>query len=308
MSVRTMNHLFCFLHIPDTSVENSTCNLSIYLMWCREPLPPKKVTVSNKDTRPKKRHCSSDHDDEKRARKKESNINPHEEFLATACCIARCINVFCLALQQHDAAENGELSEDEDSQVSREKQLSKISSKVQERYKRNYAQLLQLAPSLKPLLGNPWKASELNTIIKKMDATISATHSDDTSHLKSQIGHYAAFNTKDHPIYLAIYDRSSSWTHLGINHPVLVQFLCLVRELGRFSEDADKALKDIQCSKVNLTTFMLPAFLWAGDPPGQDYNNNNMFEGMFDGYLLERVHFGISAKNTWSKIDGAFNC
>ncbi|KAG1846636.1 hypothetical protein F4604DRAFT_1936308 [Suillus subluteus] len=314
-----------------------------------EPLPQKKV--SNKDTRPKKRRCSSDHDDEKRARKKESNIDPHEEFLAAARCIARCIDVFCLALQQRDAAENSELSEDEDAQVCREKRLSKISSKVQERYKRNYARLLQLTPSLKPLLGDTQKASELNIIIKKMDATISATRSDDTSRLKSQIGHYAAFNTKDHPIRPAIYDGSGLRTHLGINHPVLARFLCPVRELERFSEDADKALKDIQCGKVNLTAFALPAFLWAGDPPGQDYDDDNMFEGMFDGYLLERtmrhiftspssayggetratrtcnaalhdmttveaahiaygclqVRFGISAKNAWSEIDGAFN-
>ncbi|KAG2124583.1 uncharacterized protein EDB93DRAFT_1098524, partial [Suillus bovinus] len=117
-----------------------------------------------------------------------------------------------------------------------------------------------------------------------MDATISATRSEDTSRLKSQIGHYAAFSTKGHPIHPAIYDGSGSRTHLGINHPVLARFLCPVRELGRFSEDADKALKDIQCGKVNLTAFDLPAFLWAGDPPGQDYDDDNMFEGMFDGY------------------------
>lgn len=68
-------------------------------------------------------------------RKKESNIDPHEEFLAAARCIARCIDVFCktkqlinvgLALQQRDAVENGELSEDEDAQVCREKRLSKM--------------------------------------------------------------------------------------------------------------------------------------------------------------------------------------
>jgi hypothetical protein len=73
-----------------------------------------------------------------------------------------------------------------------------------------------------------------------MDAIISLTHSDDTSCLKSQIGHYVAFNTKDYPICLAIYDGSGSNTHMCINHPVLAHFLCLVRELKSFSEDADK--------------------------------------------------------------------
>jgi len=68
-------------------------------------------------------------------RKKVFNIDPHEEFLATACCIARCIDVFCktkqlinvgLALQLCDAVENGELLEDEDAQVCHKKRLSKM--------------------------------------------------------------------------------------------------------------------------------------------------------------------------------------
>jgi hypothetical protein len=66
-----------------------------------------------------------------------------------------------------------------------------------------------------------------------MDATISATRSDDTSCLKSQIGHYAAFNIHSQ-IMPAIYDSTGSCTHLGSNHPVLAQFLCPVRELKEF--------------------------------------------------------------------------
>ncbi|KAG1775615.1 hypothetical protein EV702DRAFT_972636 [Suillus placidus] len=124
-----------------------------------------------------------------------------------------------------------------------------------------------------------------------MDAVISATRSDDTARLKSQIGHYAAFNTKDHPICPAIYDGSGSRTHMGFNHPVLARFLCPVRELKTFSDDADMALKNIQCGKIKVTAHALPAFLWAGDPPGSDYDDDNMFEGMFEGYLLERVSF-----------------
>lgn len=324
-------------------------------------VPPKKH--SKKATRPKKKHRSSD-DDEKRTRwvnsfptfwslimiwyrnKEADSIDPHEEFLAAARCIARCIDVFCktkqlisvgLALQQHDAAEH--VSEDEDLRATLDKRLSKMwvtfkfnhllnfllhhrSSKVKDRYRKNYAQLLELAPSLKTLLGDHRKTAELNVIIKKvsicaymriiytdfihqMDTVISATRSDDTSRLKSQIGHYAAFNTKDHPIRPAIYDGSGSRTHMGINHPVLARFLCPVRELKAFSEDADqwvfvskftschsnfeRALKNIQCGKVSLTASALPAFLWAGDPPGSNYDDDNMFQGMFEGYLLERV-------------------
>ncbi|KAG2126998.1 hypothetical protein BD769DRAFT_1387895 [Suillus cothurnatus] len=104
-----------------------------------------------------------------------------------------------------------------------------------------------------------------------------------------------------------------------------------------------RALRENQCGKVNSTAFALPAFLWAGDPPGQDYDDNNMFEGIFNGYLLEwtmrhiftspssayggemhATHTCITAlhnmttveaahiaygclQNTWSEIDVAFN-
>ena len=57
-----------------------------------------------------------------------------------------------------------------------------------------------------------------------------------------------------------------------------------------------RALKNIQGGKISLTADALPAFLWAGDVPGKYYDDDNMFEGMFDGYLLERVgvvFFGI---------------
>ncbi|KAG1760894.1 hypothetical protein EDD22DRAFT_780536 [Suillus occidentalis] len=121
-----------------------------------------------------------------------------------------------------------------------------------------------------------------------MDAAISATCSNDTSHLKGQIGHYAAFNCHS-PIMPPIYDGTGSRTHLGINHPILAQFLCPVRELKAFSEDADKAQKKLQNGKIRMTASALPAFLWPGDLPGKDYDDNNMFEGMFEGHLLERV-------------------
>ena len=78
-------------------------------------------------------------------------------------------------------------------------------------------------------------------MILQMDAAISATRSDDTSRLKSQIGHYATLDCRS-PIMPAIYDGTGSRTHLGINHPILAQFLCPVRELKAFSEDAAKCV------------------------------------------------------------------
>ncbi|KAG2109795.1 hypothetical protein BD769DRAFT_1674808 [Suillus cothurnatus] len=255
-----------------TSISSSSSSDSSSSSKSAVALPPKKISK-----RPKKRRRSSD--DEEKGVDKEPETDPHEEFIAAS---------RCLSLQQCDAAENGDVSEDEDIWASRDKRLSKMSPKIQDRYKRNYARLLQLAPSLKPLLGDPRKTSELNIIMRKMDATISATRSNDTSCLKGQIGHYAAFNLHS-PIMPPIYDGTGSRTHLGSNHPILTRFVCPVRELKEFSKDADKAQKKLQSGKIKMTASTLLAFLWAGDPPGEDYDDNNMFEGMFEGYLLERT-------------------
>ncbi|KAJ8593002.1 hypothetical protein M405DRAFT_811676, partial [Rhizopogon salebrosus TDB-379] len=59
-----------------------------------------------------------------------------------------------------------------------------------------------------------------------MEFAISGTHSDDSTHLKTHIGHYVA----PKPLYFhrVIHDGSSrlGQTHMGINYPVLAHFLC----------------------------------------------------------------------------------
>ncbi|KAG1801765.1 hypothetical protein EV424DRAFT_1545397 [Suillus variegatus] len=101
----------------------------------------------------------------------------HEEYLAAARCITRCVDMFCkidkvidigTLLKQCELADPGDLSEDEDDAARREKQLSKLSQKTQDRYQKNYKRLLELAPALKPLISgskDPKKASELRKII-----------------------------------------------------------------------------------------------------------------------------------------------
>ena len=37
----------------------------------------------------------------------------------------------------------------------------------------------------------------------------------------------------------------------------------------------------------------LPAFLWEGDPPGRNYNPEDMTDGIFKGYLPVRVCFSF---------------
>jgi hypothetical protein len=67
-----------------------------------------------------------------RSKKKDSDVDPHEEYLAAARCIARCVDMFCnidktidigMLLKQHELADG---SEDEDDVTRRDKKLSKM--------------------------------------------------------------------------------------------------------------------------------------------------------------------------------------
>jgi hypothetical protein len=67
-----------------------------------------------------------------RSKKKDSDVDPHEEYLAAARCIARCVDMFCnidktidigMLLKQHELAD---ASEDKDDITRRDKKLSKL--------------------------------------------------------------------------------------------------------------------------------------------------------------------------------------
>jgi hypothetical protein len=58
-----------------------------------------------------------------RLEKKEAKSDLHEEYLAAACCITQCVDIFCkidkvidigMLLKQHELADSGDLSKDED--------------------------------------------------------------------------------------------------------------------------------------------------------------------------------------------------
>jgi hypothetical protein len=72
-----------------------------------------------------------------------------------------------------------------------------------------------------------------------MESAISRTRSDDSTRLKTHIGHYVAPNQTDAAVSPPIHDGSNRRTHMGINHhPVLAHFLCPVGEIARFDGDS----------------------------------------------------------------------
>ncbi|KAG1717853.1 hypothetical protein EDB19DRAFT_1651982 [Suillus lakei] len=124
-----------------------------------------------------------------------------------------------------------------------------------------------------------------------MNTAISATRSDDAARLKSQIGHYAAPIPSDGGLKPAIYNGNPSQSHLGVNHPVLASFLCPVSQLTEFTQDPAEYVLFYIAGGILMTANDFPTFLWSGNPPGCDYDDEAMTEGLFQGYLIERVSF-----------------
>ncbi|KAG2116939.1 hypothetical protein DEU56DRAFT_704880, partial [Suillus clintonianus] len=120
---------------------------------------------------------------------------------------------------------------------------------------------------------------------------ISATHSDDAARLKSQIGHYVAPIPSDGGLKPAIYNGNPSRLHLGVNHPVLASFLCPVSQLTEFTRDPAEGQKKLASRGILMTANDFPAFLWSGNPPGCDYDDEAMTESLFQGYLIEHISF-----------------
>ncbi|KAG2116899.1 hypothetical protein BD769DRAFT_1313100, partial [Suillus cothurnatus] len=114
------------------------------------------------------------------------------------------------------------------------------------------------------------------------------TRSDDSTRLKLQISKYVALNPAKDPVSPPIDDGSGQRTHMGINHPVLARFLCPIGEITRFQDDPKATINRMQAGKIELTADAFPAFLWKGDPPGADYDPDNMMDGFLEGFTLER--------------------
>ena len=48
--------------------------------------------------------------------------------------------------------------------------------------------------------------------------------------------------------------------------------------------------KKLQDGRIKMDAGALPTFLWTGNPPGRNFNEDDMLSGLFRGDLLLRVH------------------
>jgi hypothetical protein len=52
--------------------------------------------------------------------------------------------------------------------------------------------------------------------------------------------------------------------------------------------------KKLASAGIRLTANDFPAFLWSGNPPGCDYDDDAMMDGLLQGYLIEHVSFSFN--------------
>ncbi|KAH7884198.1 hypothetical protein F5I97DRAFT_2047764 [Phlebopus sp. FC_14] len=262
-----------------------------------------------------------------------------QDCVMVARAITRCIDMFCnidkvikviLYLQEEEAAENSNLEEDEDGHICRKSYLQTFSERTITRYKRTFNLIVSLVPNIKCIINDPSKACQLRKVTKKMNETIKATRSDDAARLRDKMTYYAAPNPSVAGISPPI-PPGSSKTQMGFNHVFLASLLCPIESVSSFISDPPGTLARLQSGQIEVTAQEFPAFLWEDN--GKNYNPENMFDGLFRGYLLERVirhiftgpstslgegsrstpyacvqaRHGISSTNRWSEVDGLFN-
>ncbi|KAG2033985.1 hypothetical protein BDR03DRAFT_837036, partial [Suillus americanus] len=113
--------------------------------------------------------------------------------------------------------------------------------------------------------------------------------SEDASHLKPVIGQYAAYDPDDKDLDPPICANNQwSRTKMGINHPQLTRMFCPVKHLGEYLKDPIAECQKLQDGDIKMCTLVWPAMVYSGKIAGENFNPQQVQNGLFEGYLLER--------------------
>ncbi|KAG6369478.1 hypothetical protein JVT61DRAFT_14370 [Boletus reticuloceps] len=260
-----------------------------------------------------------------------------DNYVLAARTIARCIDLWCdvdkviktmRLLQQDEASKHGEFDEDDAEREVREECLRKISPEAREYSARTYYKIIQIAPSLRPIIEDPSKFAELTAICSKvvMNTDIKGTRSSDATHLKSSIPRYCLPNPYDPTSLSPPIINGKGRAEMGLNHPVLARWLCPADQLEAFDEDPEQARKillRVPCQwgpktfhhssgvkecRIARHIFLGPSH--AITPP--ERKNRSCNAVLNDVTTIEPEHiayarFGISSKDQWNEMDGNVN-
>ncbi|KAG2159037.1 uncharacterized protein EDB93DRAFT_1058951, partial [Suillus bovinus] len=143
----------------------------------------------------------------------------------------------CLLLEQEEAAEDGDETEEEQIKAARKKILDDCDELTRAWYKRTFEYVMGHAPYLETLIGRRKKREELTQLIGEMQNMINHTRSEDASCLRSRMGSYAAPNPDKDVVRPPITDNSKSRAQMGFNHAQLGKMLCPVKYLTDYIKD-----------------------------------------------------------------------
>ncbi|KAG1816573.1 hypothetical protein EV424DRAFT_1348185 [Suillus variegatus] len=225
-------------------------------------------------------------------------LTPREQCIHIARWIPRGLDMFCdlkqviqvcLLLDQEEAAEDGDETEEEQIRTARKKILADCDEITRARYKRTFEYVTEHAPYLGTLIGRRNKREELTQLIGEMQNMINHTCSEDASRLKSRMGSYAAPNPDKDVVHPPITDNSKSRAQMGFNHIQLGKMLCPAKYLADYIKDPHGMKSKFDSGSLKVTAALWPAYLYPGDIAGEDFDSEDILEGLFRGYLLERV-------------------
>ncbi|KAG1738252.1 hypothetical protein EDB19DRAFT_2025453 [Suillus lakei] len=225
-------------------------------------------------------------------------LTPQEQCIHIARWIPRGLDMFCnlkqviqmcLLLEQEEAAKDGDRMEEEHIKAAHRKILDGCDDLTRVWYKRTFEYVTEHAPYLGTLIGRRKKRKELTQLIGEMQNMINHTRSEDTSHLKSRMGSYAAPNPDKELICPPITDNSKNRAQMGFNHIQLGKMLCPTKYLANYIKDPHGMKAKFDSASLKVTAALWPAFLYPGNTVGEDFDPEDIIEGLFHGYLLEWV-------------------
>ncbi|KAI5985167.1 hypothetical protein EDD15DRAFT_2133482, partial [Pisolithus albus] len=111
--------------------------------------------------------------------------------------------------------------------------------------------------------------------------------SDDATRLKVHVGVYAAPNPLKAGLEPPL-STTGTRSVFGLNHPFLTKLLCPSSARKECASNPERTRQELLEGRIAMTANDLPLFLWSGDTPGCNIDDDNEYEDLFQGYYLER--------------------
>ncbi|EIW73879.1 hypothetical protein CONPUDRAFT_147994 [Coniophora puteana RWD-64-598 SS2] len=151
-----------------------------------------------------------------------------------------------------------------------------------------YAHIKDNCPLFYDLIRTDGRRDELFKRIDEMQSIASETRSNDFNGFKEYLGRYAVADIDSQKVLEPFVGKGTKRRTMGFNHDDLAPLLCPITHIDEYLANRDGTQAKLKNGKIKVTHRDLPAFTYAGDTPGEDFNPSNVKEGIFGGYMLER--------------------